>query len=176
MVCPHCKKSGSHKPENCWNKFGKQKVVKDKRDRSASKERHGQSGNIGRRQKPKKSPSRARKTRDSETDRDSEAPSDTDTEDTPPRSRKATTRKVREIMENSARRVIPKKKEPRKIPEPLVTAPDVTQDPDGMEKGDNVGIRIEKSKKISVCVTPHASLKTQLPYNNKRDYTRFPYT
>ena len=32
---------------------------------------------------------------------------------------------------------IPKKKKPQTIPKPLVTAPEVTQDPDDMEKGDN---------------------------------------
>ena len=54
---------------------------------------------------------------------------------------------------------IPKKKKPKKIPEPLVTAPEVTQDPDDMEKGDKVGSSIEGSKKTSVCVIPHPSLK-----------------
>ena len=39
-----------------------------------------------------------------------------------------------------------------------------------MEKVDKVGISIEGSKKTSVCVTPHLSLKTPPPYNNKRDY------
>ena len=39
-----------------------------------------------------------------------------------------------------------------------------------MEKGDKVGSSIERSKKTSVCVTPHPSLKTPPPYNNKRDY------
>ena len=29
---------------------------------------------------------------------------------------------------------------------------------------------IEGCKKTSVCVTPHLSLKTPLPFNNKRDY------
>ena len=38
---------------------------------------------------------------------------------------------------------IPKKKKPNKILEPLVTAPEVTQDPDDMEKGDKVGSSIE---------------------------------
>ena len=50
---------------------------------------------------------------------------------------------------------IPEKKKPKKIPEPLVTEPEVTQDPDDMEKGDKVGSSIEGSKKTSVCVTPH---------------------
>ena len=50
---------------------------------------------------------------------------------------------------------IPKKKKPKKIPEPLVTAHEVTQDPDDMEKGDNVGSSIEGTKKTPVCVTPH---------------------
>ena len=39
-----------------------------------------------------------------------------------------------------------------------------------MEKGDKVGSSIEGSKKTSVCVTPHPSLKTPPPYNNKRDH------
>ena len=39
-----------------------------------------------------------------------------------------------------------------------------------MEKGDTVGSSIEGSKKTSVCVTPHLSLKTPPPYNNKQDY------
>ena len=44
---------------------------------------------------------------------------------------------------------IPKKKKPKKILEPLVNAPEVTQDPDDMEKGDKVGSSIEGSKKTS---------------------------
>ena len=39
-----------------------------------------------------------------------------------------------------------------------------------MEKVDKVGSSIEVYKKTSVCVTPHPSLKTPPPYNNKRDY------
>ena len=39
-----------------------------------------------------------------------------------------------------------------------------------MEKGDKVGSSIEGTKKTSVCVTPHPSLKTPPPYNNKQDY------
>ena len=39
-----------------------------------------------------------------------------------------------------------------------------------MEKGDKVGSNIEGTKKTSVCVTPHPSLKTPPPYNNKWDY------
>ena len=54
--------------------------------------------------------------------------------------------------------------------EHLVTAHQVTQDPDDMEKGDKVGSRIEGSKKKSLCVTPLLSLKTTPPYNNKQDY------
>ena len=65
---------------------------------------------------------------------------------------------------------IPKKKKTKTIPEALVTAPEVTQDPDDMEKGDKVGSSIEGSKKSSVCVTPHLSLKTPPKYINKRDY------
>ena len=62
------------------------------------------------------------------------------------------------------------KKQKKKIPDPLVTAHEVTQDPDDTEKGDMVGSSIEGTKKTSVCVTPHPSLKTPPPYNNKRDY------
>ena len=39
-----------------------------------------------------------------------------------------------------------------------------------METGDKVGSSIEVSKKTSVCVTPHPSIKTSPPYNNKQDY------
>ena len=60
-------------------------------------------------------------------------------------------------------------KKKKKIPEPLVTAHEVTQDPDDMEKGDKVGSRIEGSKKTSVYVTTHPTLKTPPPYNNKQD-------
>ena len=42
---------------------------------------------------------------------------------------------------------IPKKKKSKTIPEPLATAPEVTQYPDDMEKGDKVGSSIEGSKK-----------------------------
>ena len=62
---------------------------------------------------------------------------------------------------------IPRKKQKNKIPEPLVTAHEVTQDPDDMEKGDKVGSIIEGTKKTSVCVTPHPSLITTPPYNIK---------
>ena len=65
---------------------------------------------------------------------------------------------------------IPKKKKTKTIPEPLVTAPKVTQVPDDMEKGDKVGSSIEGSKKTSVCVTPLLSLKTPPKYINKRKY------
>ena len=37
----------------------------------------------------------------------------------------------------------PKKKKTKTIPKPLVTAPEVTQDPDDMEKGDKFGSSIE---------------------------------
>ena len=60
---------------------------------------------------------------------------------------------------------IPKKKKPKKIPEPLVTVPEVTQVPDDVEKCDKSGSSIERSKKSSVCVTPHPSTP---PYNNKQ--------
>ena len=39
-----------------------------------------------------------------------------------------------------------------------------------MEKGDNVGISTEGTKKTSVCVTPYPSVLTPPPCNNKRDY------
>ena len=64
---------------------------------------------------------------------------------------------------------IPKKKKTKTIPESLVTAPEVTQDPDGMEKVYKVGSSIEGSKKTPVCVNPLLSLKAPPPYNNKRD-------
>ena len=65
---------------------------------------------------------------------------------------------------------IPRKKQKKKIIEPLVTANEVTQDTDDMEKGDNVGSSIEGTKKKSVCVTPHPSVLTPPLYNNKRDW------
>ena len=39
-----------------------------------------------------------------------------------------------------------------------------------MEKGDKIGSSIEGYLKKTVCVTPHPSLKTPPPYNNKQDY------
>ena len=42
---------------------------------------------------------------------------------------------------------IPKKKQKSKIPEPLVTAHEVTQDPDDMGKGDMVGSSIDGTKR-----------------------------
>ena len=66
--------------------------------------------------------------------------------------------------------IIPRKKQKKKIPEPLVTAYEVNQDPDDIEKGDKVGSSIEGSIKTSVRVTPHPSLKTPPSYNNKREY------
>ena len=65
---------------------------------------------------------------------------------------------------------IPKKQ--KKVPEPLVTANKVTQDPDEMNEDDKVVSSIEGTKKTSVCVTPHQSGLTPPPYNNKQDYTR----
>ena len=62
---------------------------------------------------------------------------------------------------------IPRKKQKKKIPEPLVNAHEVTQDPDDMEKVDMVGSSIEGTKKTSVCVTPHPSVLTPPAYNNK---------
>ena len=46
------------------------------------------------------------------------------------------------------------KKQRNKVPEPLVTANKLTQDPDYMKDDDNVGISIEQTEKTSVCVTP----------------------
>ena len=65
---------------------------------------------------------------------------------------------------------IPRKKHKNKVPEPLVTANKVTQDPDVMKEDDNVGSSIEGTKKTSVCVTPHRSGLTPSPYKNKQDY------
>ena len=62
---------------------------------------------------------------------------------------------------------IPRKKQKKKITETLVTANEVTQDRDDMQKCDNVGSSIERTKKTSVCVTPHSSLLTPHPYNKK---------
>ena len=42
---------------------------------------------------------------------------------------------------------IPKKKKPKKIPEPLVTAPEVTQDPDDMEKLIKLAVALEDLKR-----------------------------
>ena len=58
---------------------------------------------------------------------------------------------------------IPRKKQKNKIPQPLVTANEVTQDPDDTEKGGNVGTSIEGTKKTSVCVTPHTSVLSPPP-------------
>ena len=46
-------------------------------------------------------------------------------------------------------------REKNRTQEHLVTAHQLTQDPDDMEKGDKVGSSIEGSKETSVCVTPH---------------------
>ena len=58
----------------------------------------------------------------------------------------------------------------KKTQEHLATAHQVTQYPDDMGKGDKIGSNIEGSKKTTVFVTPHPSLKTPPPYNNKQDY------
>ena len=39
-----------------------------------------------------------------------------------------------------------------------------------MEKGHNVGISIEGTKKTSLCVTLHPSVLNPPPYNNTKDY------
>ena len=59
---------------------------------------------------------------------------------------------------------IPREKKTKIIPEPLVTAPEVTQDQDDMEKDYKVGSSIEGSKQRSVCITPLLSLKTPPKY------------
>ena len=38
------------------------------------------------------------------------------------------------------------------------------------KKGDKVGSSIEGYKNSSLCLTPHPSIKTPPPYNNKLDY------
>ena len=65
---------------------------------------------------------------------------------------------------------IPRKKQKKRVPEPLVTVNKVTQDPDDTNEDDKVGSNIEGTKKTSVCVTPHWSGLTLPPYKNKRDY------
>ena len=65
---------------------------------------------------------------------------------------------------------IPRRKKTKITPEPLVTAPEVTQDQDDMEKYDKVSSSIEGSKQRSVCVTPLLSLMNPPPFNNERDY------
>ena len=62
------------------------------------------------------------------------------------------------------------KKQKNKVPEPLVTANKVTQDPDDMNEDYKVGSSIEGTKKTSVCVNPHWLGLTPPPYNNKQDY------
>ena len=47
------------------------------------------------------------------------------------------------------------KKQKYKVPEPLVTANKVTQDPDDMNENDKVVSSIEGTKKSSVFATPH---------------------
>ena len=68
---------------------------------------------------------------------------------------------------------IPRKKPIKKVTKTLVTANKATQDTDGMKEDDNVGSRIEETKKASVCVTPHRSGLTPPPYNNNQDYIQF---
>ena len=58
---------------------------------------------------------------------------------------------------------IPRKIQKKKIPEPLFTAHEVTQDWYDMEKGDNVGSSIEETKETSVCVTKNPSVLTPPP-------------
>ena len=41
---------------------------------------------------------------------------------------------------------IPRNKQKKKVPEPLVTANKVTQDPDDMKEDDNVGSRMKEPK------------------------------
>ena len=65
---------------------------------------------------------------------------------------------------------IPRKKQKKKVPEPLVTVNKVTQDTDDTNEEDKVGSSIEGTKQTSVCVNPHRSGLTPPPYKNKRDY------
>ena len=62
---------------------------------------------------------------------------------------------------------MPRRKKTKITPKPLVTAPEVTQDQDDMEKDDKVGSSIEGSKQRSLCVTPLLSLKTPPKCINK---------
>ena len=41
IVCRHCKKRGSHKSDNCWEKHGRDNVEEKKRGREDSKDRSG---------------------------------------------------------------------------------------------------------------------------------------
>ena len=64
---------------------------------------------------------------------------------------------------------IPRKKQKKKLPEPLFTVNKVTQDPVDTNEEAKVGSSIEGTKQTSVCVTPHQSGLTPPPYKNKRD-------
>ena len=75
-----------------------------------------------------------------------------------------------EHVQITRRRPYSQEETKKKITKPLVNANEVTQDPDDMEKGDNVGSSIEGPKETSVCVTPHLSVLNPPPYNNKRYY------
>ena len=59
---------------------------------------------------------------------------------------------------------IPRKKQKKKVPEPLVTVNKVTQDPDDTNEEAKVGSSIEGNEQTSVCVTPHQSGLNPPPY------------
>ena len=65
---------------------------------------------------------------------------------------------------------IPRKKQKKKVPEPLVTVNKVNQYPDDTNEEAKFGSSIEGTKQTSVCVTPYQSVLTPPPYKNKQDY------
>ena len=72
------------------------------------------------------------------------------------------------MYESHARGPIPRKRQKKKVPEPLVTVNKVTQDPDDTNEEAKVGISIKGTKQTSVCVTTHRSGLTPPPYKNKQ--------
>ena len=65
---------------------------------------------------------------------------------------------------------IPRKKQSRTIPGPLVKALKVTQDEYDREKDNKVSSSVEGSRQKSVCVSPHPLLNPPPQLDNKRDY------
>ena len=65
---------------------------------------------------------------------------------------------------------IPRKKQKKKVPEPLITVNKVTKYPDDTNEESKVDSSIEGTKQTPLCVTPHQSVLTPSPYKNKRDY------